>query len=150
MRIGYARVSTLDQNLDLQEDALKAAGCEKIYTDKAGGTRAERPGLERALVDLRAGPATSTTSRNGTLPCSIATRQTRSRASAERWGSRRRRSIAVWPSSDADDHSGAGGPIGQAVSTGSKRSAKCRCPANWTAYGLFLVLCGQVGYVASA
>src|SRR5437764_6988199 len=55
MRIGYARVSTLDQNLDLQEDALKAAGCEKIYTDKAGGTRAERPGLERALADLRPG-----------------------------------------------------------------------------------------------
>src|SRR3954447_11734772 len=55
MRIGYARVSTLDQNLDLQEDALKAVGCEKIYTDKAGGTRAERPGLERALADLRAG-----------------------------------------------------------------------------------------------
>src|SRR4051812_49611324 len=55
MRIGYARVSTLDQNLDLQEDALKASGCEKIYTDKAGGTRAERAGLERALADLRAG-----------------------------------------------------------------------------------------------
>jgi DNA invertase Pin-like site-specific DNA recombinase len=55
MRIGYARVSTLDQNLDLQEDALKAAGCEKIYTDKTGGTKAERSGLERALADLRAG-----------------------------------------------------------------------------------------------
>ena len=55
MRIGYARVSTLDQNLDLQEDALKAAGCEKIYTDKSGGTRAERSGLGRALADLRAG-----------------------------------------------------------------------------------------------
>src|SRR3954468_7366007 len=55
MRIGYARVSTLDQNLDLQEDALKAAGCEKIYTDKTGGAKAERPGLERALADLRAG-----------------------------------------------------------------------------------------------
>src|SRR3954454_17494303 len=55
MRIGYARVSTLDQNLDLQEDALRAAGCEKIYTDKSGGTKAERPGLEQALADLRAG-----------------------------------------------------------------------------------------------
>src|SRR5262249_26989502 len=55
MRIGYARVSTLDQNLDLQEDALKAAGCEKTYTDKTSGAGAERPGLERALADLRAG-----------------------------------------------------------------------------------------------
>src|SRR3954469_3342319 len=55
MRIGYARVSTLEKNLDLQEDALKAAGCEKIYSDKTGGTKAERPGLERALADLRAG-----------------------------------------------------------------------------------------------
>src|SRR3954469_5821382 len=55
MRIGYARVSTLDQNLDLQEDALKAAGCEKIYTDKTGGTKAERPRLERALADMRPG-----------------------------------------------------------------------------------------------
>ena len=42
MRIGYARVSTLDQNLDLQEDALKAAGCEKVYTDRTGWTKAER------------------------------------------------------------------------------------------------------------
>ena len=55
MRIGYARVSTIEQNLDLQEDALKAAGCEKVYTDKTGGARAERPGLERALADLRPG-----------------------------------------------------------------------------------------------
>src|SRR5271166_432434 len=55
MRIGYPRVSTIEQNLDLQEDALKAAGCEKVYTDKTGGTRAERPGLERALADLRPG-----------------------------------------------------------------------------------------------
>ena len=55
MWIGYARVSTIEQNLDLQEDALKTAGCEKVYTDKTGGTRAERPGLERALADLRPG-----------------------------------------------------------------------------------------------
>src|SRR5205807_3105608 len=52
---GYARVSTLDQNLDLQNDALEAEGCEKVYTDKTGGTKAERPGLERALADLQAG-----------------------------------------------------------------------------------------------
>src|SRR4051794_20698802 len=55
MLIGYARVSTHEQNLDLQEDALKAAGCKKVYTDKTGGTKAERPGLERALADVRPG-----------------------------------------------------------------------------------------------
>jgi DNA invertase Pin-like site-specific DNA recombinase len=55
LRIGYARVSTIEQNLDLEEDALKAAGCEKIDTDKTGGAKAERPGLERAPADLRAG-----------------------------------------------------------------------------------------------
>ena len=52
MRIGYARVSTFEQNLDLQEDALKASDCEKIYT---GGTKAERAGLERALANVRPG-----------------------------------------------------------------------------------------------
>src|SRR3954451_6018573 len=55
MLIGYARVSTHEQNLDLQEDALKAAGCQKVYTDKTGGTKADRPGLERALADVRPG-----------------------------------------------------------------------------------------------
>jgi DNA invertase Pin-like site-specific DNA recombinase len=55
MRIGYARVSTHEQNLDLQEDALKAAAREQIYTDQTGGTTAERSGLERALTDLRTG-----------------------------------------------------------------------------------------------
>jgi DNA invertase Pin-like site-specific DNA recombinase len=57
MLIGYARVSTHEQNLDLQEDALKAAGCTKVYADKTGGTQAERPGLEGALADLRPGDA---------------------------------------------------------------------------------------------
>ena len=55
MLIGYARVSTLDQNLDLQIDALTKAGCDKIFEDKMSGSRAERPGLARALEMLREG-----------------------------------------------------------------------------------------------
>ena len=55
MLIGYARVSTLDQNLDLQIDALKKAGCKKIFDDKISGSRAERPGLTKALDMLREG-----------------------------------------------------------------------------------------------
>ena len=54
MLIGYARVSTDDQNLDLQNDALSAAGCARIYRDKASGARAERPGLRRAFEEIRA------------------------------------------------------------------------------------------------
>ncbi len=53
MLIGYARVSTQDQNLELQRDALTKAGCQKIFEDKVSGTRAERPGLARALEMLR-------------------------------------------------------------------------------------------------
>jgi len=55
MMIGYARVSTQDQNLDLQTEALTRAGCEKIYEDKISGVRAERPGLTRTLEMLREG-----------------------------------------------------------------------------------------------
>ncbi|MBJ2078386.1 recombinase family protein [Serratia ureilytica] len=55
MMIGYARVSTQDQNLDLQTEALTRAGCEKIYEDKISGVRVERPGLTRALEMLREG-----------------------------------------------------------------------------------------------
>jgi DNA invertase Pin-like site-specific DNA recombinase len=54
MLIGYTRVSTLDQNLDLQLDALKTARCEKIFTDKMNGAKA-RPGLDEALAFLRPG-----------------------------------------------------------------------------------------------
>jgi DNA invertase Pin-like site-specific DNA recombinase len=53
MLIGYARVSTLDQTLALQQDALKAAGCERIFTDTASGARTDRPGLADALGHLR-------------------------------------------------------------------------------------------------
>jgi DNA invertase Pin-like site-specific DNA recombinase len=55
MRIGYARVSTTEQNLDLQRDALKRAGCEKIIEDTASGGKRERPGLERVQETLRHG-----------------------------------------------------------------------------------------------
>lgn len=55
MKIGYARVSTQDQNLDLQKDALRAFGCEKIFTDHLSGVTAERPGLTDALAYMRPG-----------------------------------------------------------------------------------------------
>lgn len=53
--IGYARVSTEDQNLALQLDALKRIGCERVFTDKVGGAKVVRPGLTDALSHLRAG-----------------------------------------------------------------------------------------------
>ena len=55
MLIGYARISTQDQTLDLQRDALEKAGCEQIYTDRVSGTKAERKGLTEALSHLREG-----------------------------------------------------------------------------------------------
>lgn len=54
-RIGYARVSTDDQTLDLQLDALQASNCEVIYQEKASGKNKERPELEYCLKALRAG-----------------------------------------------------------------------------------------------
>ena len=54
-RLGYARVSTEDQNLDLQRDALTHAGCRQIYEEKASGKGANRPELDHVLADLRPG-----------------------------------------------------------------------------------------------
>ena len=53
MLIGYARVSTDEQSLDLQLDALKAAGCQRIFTDQVSTTKADHPGLADALSHLR-------------------------------------------------------------------------------------------------
>lgn len=53
MLVGYARVSTADQNLDLQLSALQQAGCEKIYQDQVSGTKVHRPGLSMVLEVLR-------------------------------------------------------------------------------------------------
>ena len=55
MRIGYARVSTVDQNLQLQIDALKDAGCGRIYTEHASGVSRIRPELDRLFDSLRVG-----------------------------------------------------------------------------------------------
>ncbi len=53
--VGYARVSTREQNLDGQTDALEAAGCEKVFIEHASGVLAKRPALDDALKYLRAG-----------------------------------------------------------------------------------------------
>ena len=55
MLIGYVRVSTNDQNTDLQRNALKSANCEQIFEDKISGKTSERPGLKRALRTLKEG-----------------------------------------------------------------------------------------------
>ena len=55
MKIGYARVSTLDQSLDRQLDNLNTQGCERIYQEKITGTKAQRPELEKMMDSLRSG-----------------------------------------------------------------------------------------------
>jgi DNA invertase Pin-like site-specific DNA recombinase len=57
MRIGYARVSTEDQTIDLQRDALKCARCRELYEDHATGKNTVRPQLEACLKSLREGDA---------------------------------------------------------------------------------------------
>jgi len=53
--IGYARVSTAEQSVDLQTDELRAAGCVKVFTEQMSGAVDRRPELDRALEQLRAG-----------------------------------------------------------------------------------------------
>jgi DNA invertase Pin-like site-specific DNA recombinase len=53
MKLGYARVSTTDQDLHLQRERLKEAGCEKLFEEKISGARKKRPELEKLLGDLR-------------------------------------------------------------------------------------------------
>ena len=53
MLIGYARVSSEDQNLELQLTALKKVGCRRIFTDKISGVNTDRPGIKEALSHLR-------------------------------------------------------------------------------------------------
>ncbi len=55
MLVGYARVSTQEQTLHLQQDALREAGCERSFTDTVSGTKADRPGLAQALELVRPG-----------------------------------------------------------------------------------------------
>lgn len=55
MLVGYARVSTQDQDVSLQLDALHGAGCEKVFTEKASGAQRERPRLQEALAYMREG-----------------------------------------------------------------------------------------------
>ena len=55
MKFGYARVSTRDQNLDLQVDQLQQAGCEQILQETASGAKAERPVLKSLLEQMRTG-----------------------------------------------------------------------------------------------
>ena len=55
MKIGYARVSTQDQKLDLQLKALKKAGCQKIFREKVSGFKRQRPEFQRMLAQIRPG-----------------------------------------------------------------------------------------------
>lgn len=55
MKIGYARVSTKDQNLDLQKDALEKAGCKKIYSEQVSGAKIERKQLDELIKQVRKG-----------------------------------------------------------------------------------------------
>ena len=115
MLIGYARVSTADQNRDLQNDALTKAGCEQIFTDTASGAGDERTGLEQAIAlpargipsssgsSIAWGAGSSTSSRRSTpsrrgrsASAACRSRSTRPPAAANSSST----SSAPWPSSN--------------------------------------------------
>ena len=78
MRIGYARVSTKDQDCALQLDALKAAGCEKIFEETASGAKTDRPELAAALAYMRDGEHWSSGSSIAwPAPCASSSRPSR-------------------------------------------------------------------------
>ena len=93
-RIGYARVSSQGQNLDSQMDALREAGCEKIFTDRMTGSRLDRPGWEQMMAYLRPGeppklktpPPASTASSRSRSPARV---RPRARDEIDRQASRR-------------------------------------------------------------
>ena len=68
MIIGYARVSTDDQNLDAQTDALTAAGAGKVFADKISGSKRERPELDRMLDQLSDGDVVTSSTSGELLP----------------------------------------------------------------------------------
>jgi predicted site-specific integrase-resolvase len=72
MLVGYARVSTTDQHLDLQHDTLKQSRCEKTFEDTMSGAKAERPGLQHALAYLREGDTLMVGSRHPATTSTVA------------------------------------------------------------------------------
>ena len=78
MLIGYARVSTVDQNLALQRDALTEAGCRKIFTEQMSGAVTDRPALHDALEFARGGSAPNPAIRGTEIERQGSTRSRRS------------------------------------------------------------------------
>ena len=83
MKIGYARVSTEDQSLDMQQDALTAAGCERVFSDLVSGTKEDRPGLNQALDHLGAFVSLNGAARYGHEPSADRIVLTRSETASE-------------------------------------------------------------------
>src|ERR1700722_17587740 len=101
MRIGYARVSTADQNPDLQEDALQKAGCEKVFRDIASGAVDSRKGLSEAIEYARDGDTLTSAFRRSVKGFRASFRNVGPRARRRDWQTAAR-SSAQWSRSPAD------------------------------------------------